>query len=486
MFFIHDEKVFSLSKTAGIVPFDDIKKLFEELFCYLVIAGLFDEGSPDIKNISFMSPRDNFSADGFDLGINGYNYYLGNHIARGLKDRIGALYNHPDLNDQEIITLRRIDSLFNDRDKPFVYLKGSEFTNIGIRRDFDNDMQIVAHYAARMFGQSDFPQSKKVPKIYISIFGNIHLSEDFFITLNDPKLIYGTRYDGGEKVTALWALISSAIDSIVEDGSPGYYLGDWLASLSFFISGYRFDWNKDISVPRWASALSLSGSTESKGYVTTPIITTAYNEFMYGTIFDNIGSINILRFCFLRYIVDLMMEQIDVNDRQHLFPEHSCFRRLLFNETIKINKTKTPSILTYALEALDGEDESNKDKEPEDTPPDDAPDKDASDTSTPANEEDDVTSPSDADPDQPAPAKEVNTIGLISFDKTAEGIDEDLYRQAVVALNDRIQKHDDIVISTETKAALKYWVNGLLYRTAISCTKEQIEILGLQQYLKNV
>ena len=79
-----------------------------------------------------------------------------------------------------------------------------------------------------------------------------------------------------------------------------------------------------------------------------------------------------------------------------------------------------------------------------------------------------------------------NNIGIISFDRTGENVDDDLYRSAVVALNDRLRADDKITISADVRDALDYWVNGYLYLAAISSTKEQINTLGLQQFLKNI
>jgi hypothetical protein len=79
-----------------------------------------------------------------------------------------------------------------------------------------------------------------------------------------------------------------------------------------------------------------------------------------------------------------------------------------------------------------------------------------------------------------------DTIGLISFDKTGEGVNEDLYRMAVVALNDRFKSDDSISIAADVKDALNFWVNGYLYRTAIAATKERIVSLKLQSFLKDV
>ena len=79
-----------------------------------------------------------------------------------------------------------------------------------------------------------------------------------------------------------------------------------------------------------------------------------------------------------------------------------------------------------------------------------------------------------------------DSIGQISFDKTGEGLPEDLYRQSIVALNLRLKNDDSVSVSADAKNTLNQWVNGMIYRAAVSATKNLIASLGLQSFLNDV
>jgi hypothetical protein len=491
MLFLRDEKVFSVSKTMGAVPYDDIKTLFSEFFCYLLITGLYLEGR---SHGGLRSSADRLSENQGVVGLfdNCYNYKLGKIYSDELIARYKVLLVHPDIIDSELKVLRQLDGIFLDKNETYGYqLSANDILGIAYRRVFTNDMMNIAHYVAVTFGQTEFPETKKLPVLYISLFGNIHLSQYDTTMVSAPKLLYGTLRDGVQ-VTALWSLLSTQIDSIGEAYWPGNYLGDLLTSLSFL--GADVNDGRAISYPRLANALSVSGRLGIDGFNPIPMSAQAYKEFLYGTIRGNSGKMDVINTPIFLYILNVMMEKVEATSQTHLFAENSSFRKLYQFNQINYKKVDQPHILQYALEALDAKVDDTEQSSEE--------------SADGFNEEDDTTKPTEGSTEDPieedpqtdengydpaspppavpigAPSMDKNTINIISFDKTGEGVNEDLYRTAVIALNDRLQRDDSIEIESETKDALNYWVNGFLYRTAISATKDQISSLGLQQHLK--
>jgi hypothetical protein len=226
-----------------------------------------------------------------------------------------------------------------------------------------------------------------------------------------------------------------------------------------------------------------------------------YKEFLYGST----ETRSISRGSLLNVILNLMMEKMGESRLGHLFTSGSYYTKLSTVRSLTGKTRCRPAILRMALEALDPELLSEEDPaDDSDTPPEapepDVPDDTAVDptkdptTAEPvATDSDPQTDVGGFDPSTPFPAVPVsvvdqdkNTIDLISFDKSGEGVNEDLYRSAVVALNDRLRSDDSLSIKAEVREALTYWVNGFLYRTAISATQDQIAYLRLQHHLKNV
>jgi hypothetical protein len=520
MWFDRTEKVFSLNKTANLVLYTDAKSVFEEFFCYLLIGGLFDEGNG--SNVSIIG--DTITNSGLSFGAGCYQPGLGHLISKGLKERIITLLHHLDVGETDREFLRRLDYLFSDNKGPYRSIKGSEFISIADRYKFSEDMKTIAHYVAIGYGQRDFPEAKSLPQFYLSLFGNIHLSKHDKILVSPPSLVYGTQHpihDRKEIVSLTYSLMSGLIDGIVllRDSFHGDYLGEMFAGWSFLASPSL---NRPvISVERYTAALRLARTLDIQRVYRVPMAVSSYREMLFGSLTYNDTNISVNRYGLLQYLINLMVEKADVSQRSHLFCDTSAYRRLCGASEIDVDVYKTPSELSYALEALgntseDDEDEdgeNNKDKDSDATGSEDPDTKDTesqdevpSDDDPDANgvmteeapSQDPQTDTNGFDPGNPPPLsptgaptqdkgeKKENNIDLISFDKTGEGVNEDLYRAAVVALNDRLQRDDTVRVPADKKDALDYWVNGFLYRTAIEATKEQISSLDLQSFLKNV
>jgi hypothetical protein len=531
MFFSRDEKVFSVSKTRDKIPVDDVSLLFSEFFCYLLITGLYLEGnnkngvSWDIPNLSETDYKSDFYWN------NTYNQQLGKIYLGELITRLRVLLNHPDVLDDEKRMLRQIDGIFRNDNNSYGYqLSARDILSVAYRRVFTNDMMIIAHYVAVTFGQTEFPDPKEIPSIYISLFGNLHIAHHDRILVSPPSLLYGSMVNG-EKVTALWSLVSSMVDGLSNKYHPGYNLGETLKSFNF-LSELPLR-STSISYPRYAAALDVDRALklDKTQYGLIPLITTAYKEFMYGgVIYNDVNTIDVSRRILLNNILDLMMEKVGVDHKGQLFADNSNYRKLMNDSSIRLNSPKIPVILEYAIESLDSglealdkdvegfeqddttdkkkkrkkkddlsmldssKEEDETEEDPVEEPTDDSTEN--KDTNTDTTEEDPViedpqTDNNGYDPANPppvvpagAPSMEKNNIGLISLDKSGEGFDEDLYRRAVIALNDRLRDDDNISIKAEVKASLDQWVNSLLYRASIDATKEQISSLGLQEYLK--
>lgn len=523
MIFIRDEKVFSVSKTMENIPVDNVSLLFSEFFAYLLITGFYMEGKSsngligDVPNLTEADHKSDF------YFFNSNNEQLGKIYFTELTTRLKVLLSHPDVLDYEKKMLRQFDGIFRNDNTSYGYqLSARDILGVAYRRTFTNDMMNIAHYVAVTFGQTDFPEPKKLPGLYLSLFGNIHLADHASIIVSKPRLLYGTKVDG-ETVTATWSYISSLIDGFSDTFYSGYALGETLTGLNFLSS---VPLNTDtISYPRYACALNVDSQLKMDKSISIPLVTDAYKEFMYGTVYYS-DKLKLSRTKLLRNILDLMMEKAEASSKYELFSDNSNYKKLATVDDIRVNTLKTPVVLEYAIESLDSglealskeEDNFDVDKKPKKgkkkkdkdlTQADDDTDesgftgqdpvnKDDSDmnTDTDTTEEDPVvedpqTDNNGYDPGNPTPSSpntsptlEKNNIDLISLDKNGEGINEDMYRQAVIALNDRLRRDDDIDIEANTKESLNQWVNSYLYRTAISATKDQISSLGLQQYLK--
>lgn len=474
MLFCREEKVFSLSRTAVVVPYSDVSLLFSELYCYLLIAGLFREGC-GIGGLRYVVS--NISEDSFTLSEGSYANGLGYLISDGLKKRFDALYHHRDLSHREQDLLATLDAIFSNNRAWYSALKGKDLLSVAHNRNFSEDMIAVAHYVAVAFGQYDHAPSVDLPKLYISVFGNIHLSKTETVTLDQPQLIYGSTIEDGSDVTTLWAIVSAMVGTLSQttDGPmPGNMLGETLASFAFMSEHSEFE--KSIPIPTFAQALYVQRLMGLDEYNPVSLSASFYNDFLFGTT----DSLKVSRQTLLLMVLDLMMKKTGDARRDHLFPANSFYRKLATTKTISSTNPKRPAIFQFALEALAPE-------ETDDTNSEDTSSSDEDVTEDPQ-DEDGGYDPSNPLPSALAvtPVMDKDTIDLVSFDKTGEGVNEYLYRQAVVALNDRLRSDDTLPISAETREALDAWVDGWIFRTAISATVDQIAALNLQSYLKNI
>ena len=220
-------------------------------------------------------------------------------------------------------------------------------------------------------------------------------------------------------------------------------------------------------------------------------------DFLYAPIWDSVDIYGIDQ---IRIIFDLMTKSPKVGDGVELFFDQSPLSRLIYgSEEVRLRALKVPSRvgLSMALEALDGAPDTDDSDDgasgdgDQSSKEDQTSDNDAPDPTPPVRDpavDDGAADPGVPPPALPtgAPTLETDTIDLISFDKTGEGVNATLYRNAVVALNAKLRADASIPVTAEVRDALDFWVNGLLYRAAISSTIGQIGQLGLQKYLKAV
>jgi hypothetical protein len=463
MAFFKDEKKFSLSKTLGYVPYGDITQLFSEFYCYLLVAGLYREGE-STKGIR--STVDSLFEKGFYIPNGNYRLGLSTMISKGLKERFDALWNHRDVNSDEKALLMQLAYLFTEDRNNFAQLTARDIVNVAHRRSFSDDMVTIARYVAVGFGQRHdvADEAKAVRKLYISVFGDIHLSKDETLTLTAPRIIYKQA----AHTTALWPILSAQIDDLVSSQSyyPGHALCIRLQDFAFLTD--TPDFNKEIALPTYANILYLQVLLGIEGNNPVSLSAMFYRDFLYKTN----DTVTIGRKDLLDAIIDLMMEKMKETHLSHLFAPDSVYQKITTTTTLRGNAPKRPSLLSFALESLDASAEDDSDIAGDDLPADPLPD-DESDTTTlpPAQSSDSV-------------GQDKDTIDLISFDTSGEGVNEDLYRSAVVALNDRLRSDDTLPVSADDKRQLAFWVNGYLYRTAIAETQDLIASLKLQKYVK--
>lgn len=483
MRFTNGEKVFSLCRTSTALPRDDIKALFEQFYCYLLVTGLYREGE-GVVGVHWDINR--LSDKVFEIPSGAYASGLNNLLAKGLKERFDALMAHRWLTQSERDTLGKFDGIFTPSTLSYRTLTGREILAIAYARGFSNDMMVIARYVAVTFGQLDFPSPKMVPRLRLSVFGNIHLirpdeqstsEEDqrSTVILEQPLLRYGSTSPQGDNVTALWALLSSQISTLCHSLEPGELLGDTLVNFMFL--GNDHSEEKTVPAPRYASSLYMRRIIGLDGINPIEVSAMFYKNFLFGSLeVDKVSRRSVLD-----AIINLMMEKMGETHLDHLFLSNSYYQGLQGGSITRTKNTQTPRLLQCALEALDAEDP----KESTDDTPEDS-DGDLS-SDNPFGDPD--TDSSGFDPSAPpalTPKLGEDTIDLISFDKTGEGVNESLYRAAVVALNDRFRKDDSLPIPVSVRDQLDYWVNGFLYRTAIKETQDLIKSLHLQKYLKPV
>lgn len=483
MIFRKDERVFSLGATSDVMLTHDISRLWYEFYSYLLVAGFYQEGEPDVKS-GIVRHMTMISDPDFGFTEACYAPQLGRMLSRGLQQRFIALMNHKDLTAEEQDLLGDMNGLFAHEYATYKKLSAKKIYGVAEKRDLDEAYKAIAHHVAMTFGQQDYLSEAEVPRLYISMFGNIHLCADDKVLVTAPLMPYGSIAETGHRVTALWAFLSTQLDTLTAFEVPGEVLGDMLGSYAFLANTQ--DWQKTISVPRLANALRIrmiSAIDQHPRHIASYF----YQKFLYG----HVGNIDISRSALLSILLDHMVKKMGQTRHDHMFASGSLYNRLVTSQRLHDKEPRRNYMLDYALEALDEiPEETEESDELEDSIDDSQPKAEASKEQT-------VRDPSTAtggyDPSAPTPPgpaaeteDEEDTIGLISFDKTGEGVDEDLYRSAVVALNDRLKNDDTLKVTADVKDALNYWVNGYLYLTAISATKEQIASLGLQSYLKNV
>lgn len=479
--FNHDEKIFSITKTDGVVAGKDARTIWAELFGYLFVAGIFFEGDSGTVQSAEVPTLSQVGALG---GY--YDATLGNIYTKNIRLRAQAL-GRMALPEQDKALLDDLGGLFSFERKHLVGLTGKAFVSLSARYDFDEDFVTVAHYLGIMYGQRDFVAPKNIPLIYVSAFGNIHLSRNTRVSPVPGTMIYGSIVRDNI-VTPLWALVASLIDCYVAYPAPGDALTYHLANLTLLRSlpGDR-RYAPSRTIPSIASgwyvfSIRASGSGRSR------MIERANAEFLFG---DNLGG-RPLRVDVFSSIIHLMKEKAGFagkSDRT-LFSEGVSLDDIVSKEGYRDSGSVRKNLLSFALESLGMEADAKVETSDEKTAGLDIGSPDDDDDDVPKDDVDGGATNSPATPPPAVPAQPViaekNNIGLISFDRTGEGSDDDMYRSAVVALNDRVQSDESDAISSEVKEALKQWVNGYLYRTAISETKKQMKALGLQVFFKSI
>lgn len=493
MFFTNQEKIFSLRKTVAALPRHDLTKLWEEFYCYLLVSGIFSEASVQDGLYQDMVP---ISDKEFYLESKSYHNGIGSQLSKGLQDRYYAILKHEDTNERDRFFLKKIDYIFTKEKGYYSDLTGKDLYATALVKNFSEDMLTVAHYVAVSFGQKSYPESSLLNKLYFSVFGNIHLSKNIKHLVNQPELVYASNTKSGDRVTPLFALASSQLNHFVnETNFSGDALCDYLSGFNFISDPY---YKRQVTtIPAQASINTMSNVIGVNEFIPIELSRNFYRNFFYGSL----NEIKILRIGVLIDILNIMMKKMGETQLRHLFNVDSS-QALLTNRT-KFNSriSKSPSLFTFALEALEAQenqeeavspsDKTLEEKSSEETDLNiDQELEDDVDEDNPDIVEDPQTSPGGYDPtnvpsnDPVGKTTDNDSIGLISLDKSGEGVDDDLYRSAVVSLNDRLKQDENLAIEQDIKDALDYWVNGFLYKASIQATKDYIASLKLAQYLK--
>jgi hypothetical protein len=390
-----------------------------------------------------------------------------------------TLLGHPALSPHERCVLTALDFVLTEDTDRIHQITSRALLSIAQGRNFSDDFKIITRYLGVMIGQDDGVKPMSVPRLYLSVFGNIHLSKQDTVLLTAPSLRYNQIVSSTTRVTALFSLLSGLIDNFVQADQPGEDVCEWLASFNFLSTDC--DYSPCIPVPAYAVSLSLRQRMGLNTVAPGDIMASFYAQFLY----KSLDTKEVTRSTILNYVLDVMIEKIGVSSRSALFNPTSYSRKLVGKPFLQISKTPEADHLTHAMEAL-GDDDLEDDVD--DVPSD--PETESSD--------DDLSSPEDSAETQPKPetlAESVsgeeqnisqNTIGLVAFATADEGADADLYRRAVIALNNRIQSDETFPITADVRIALNHWVNGYLYRTALEATKSQLSTWGLQTYLKKL
>lgn len=492
MYFCKDEKVFSLAGTCGVVQRTNLTSLWEEFFSYLVVAGFYVEGT---QGNVYEQNSLRLSSEGFLFPCGVYQDKFGRLLSQGLKERYRALLNHGDVNTKERTFLENVEDLFDIASRGYAQITGQQFIQIADARGFSEDMTAVARYAGAMYGQKSFGEDTMVPRLYLSLFGNIHLSKEDSFLLTKPEWTYGSKDASGCVITPLFALLSAQVSAFATFDNPGEVLCEVAGTYSLLRN--HTNYFDQLPLPAAATACYVANTLGyGAAYGPANISRLFYQNFL-------LGGLRVTKLTsrpLLYALIDLMGKTADGETPSELLLPTSCYKQL-FQLCGGPGQLRRQSYLESALEALDSDpdlDEEDPEGPTEDSPePPTAQEPEAvDDTVTNSDEDpepDPLTDTNGYDPAVPAPAvpagtpsMEKDSIGLISFDKTGEGIDEDLYRRVVVALNDKIQSDDSVPVTARAKEILNFWVNGYLYRANISATKDRIASLGLEEHLKNI
>lgn len=495
MFFKSETKVFSLEQTSNDGPSGRVSELFEELFCYLLLYGLYRE------EVDFISNDSRYTVTGNNVDATmayTYNMRLGSLIGNGFSLRLSMLHRNPHLNDREQRFCRALDQLFQPDQSRYYDIDGMLFLDIAKTYQFCDAMTAIAHYAAVAFGQRYDPAPAQLPKLSISAFGNIHLDSDCPVQVSVPLLRYGAILERGDRVTALWALMSAQIDDLLTREYPGEALLDQVAQFTFATDSMP---PMALTIPRYAVSLKMQAMTDIPDRITPFAISAFYKRFLYGADY----RLSILHREQLDFIFNVMMVRSGISPADHLLYPDSCYGKLCYVTSVTGKTRALPTVIRYALESLDASppDDGLNDSSQASGDADEDPDAASADTDAPPTDDDasasdsnDLSSvdgemPSDSGADgvspdgTPASGPEEEDA-LISFRTGGEGVNADLYRAAVIALNDRLQKDDSVPVSSDVKEALRHWVNGFLYRTSFDTTVARIASLKLQSYVKYV
>ncbi len=487
MFYNEEDKIFSLKETSKVVPYDNVKKLLEEFFYYLFLAGLYVEGS---QRDIYISDSRKLSDEGPYYSPSCYDSAIGDVIFKNLKFRILRLKNHRDVNDFERTLIDKLDNIFSPPKNVVIpIISAKDIISVAVMREFDEGALVVCKYLSRMFGQYEFGDDVTVPFIEMSKFGDIYIPKfrpsDF--RLGVPSLKYNQLTKTKDEVTGLWSLVSSIdVFSMPYGDNKGNFIVDFLANLSF-ISRIP-NGSGQISLPRYFSAIYFGNrffGENNEGFITDCYRKLVFSDMYYSS---SDKFIEIIRQPLLLYILDLMMDKLSIRSMTELFSD--IYRPSIYlKSTLKIKTVPMPEVLKYAIESLDGDgsstdtsdniDSSSQKEEGSDETQNEDDDKNLSTNSDSGGENPEDDSVDDT-------ANTVNTIGIISFDKEGEGINENLLRLAIVSLNERIQNQGDLDISPDNKSILQYWVNGFLYRTSIKTTIMLLKKLEIFKYLPKV
>lgn len=493
MFFNPQEKIFSLRKTVASLPKYDLTKLWEEFYCYLLIAGFYLEGddpSQPYSNKKAISDKE------FYLFPKLYSSEIGRQVTQGLKDRYRAINDHEDTSDKERFFLNKLNYLFTQDRGYYIDLTGKDLYSIALARNFGDDMLTIAHYVAVTYGQKSYPEAKALKKLYLSAFGNIHLSNTQMQLTEEPLLPYMSLAESNDVVTPLFSLASSQLSHFVNEKEfSGDALCDYLSGFNFLNDSFLK--GNVTTIPTQASINVMTMIMGLDEHAPIEVAQRFYRDFFYGSL----NEIKILRTGVLINILHAMMKKMGETQLRHLFTADSPQYLFVTRDKFSRKTYSSPSLFSFALEALEAQETKDDAVSPSDeTPEDESSDvndldldqelSDDADQDDPSITEDPQTSPGGYDPTNSPPSDPVgktednDNIGLISLDKAGEGVDDDLYRSAIVALNDRLKQDENLAIDQKVKDALDYWVNGFLYKASVQSTKDYVASLKLAQYLK--